>query len=80
MESVKRTILSGIVLQWMLAQGLCQVVEHKWSIEGHIGGSFSIDQTAGTGVIFPRARDFTALNGQPSRRVTSWYFGTVPCS
>ena len=48
----------------------------KWSIELYGGGSVASGSTSGTPIAsFPAGTPFTLASGQPSRAVSSWFFG-----
>ena len=75
MKAVNRAIAVSCALFSFMTAGLSQDIEHKWAVEVHAGGMLPSRPSSGNGVVFPRGEDFTAMNGQPSRRITSWYFG-----
>ena len=47
----------------------------KWEIEVHAGGMRTGRPTAAETAMPPEAESFMAVNGRPSRYVSSWYFG-----
>jgi len=47
----------------------------SWEVEVHGGGAFVNNLGGGTAGALPPATPFTTLFGDPSRRVSSWYFG-----
>ena len=46
-----------------------------WEIEFFAGGLFASHPTGGTGTLPDPAAPYTTVTGQPSRKVSSWYFG-----
>jgi hypothetical protein len=49
--------------------------DKKWEIEVHAGGFSVGGSTDAVTAMPPPGESFTLLNGRPSRRVSSWYFG-----
>lgn len=48
----------------------------KWTVELYGGGSMGLGTISGTsGTTFPAGTPFTLASGQPSRAVSSWFFG-----
>jgi len=78
-RSVVRTfeaIAVGTLFLLLPASALAQAQPGKWTIEIYGGGSSSSASKGGTPIAtFAPGNIFTTESGQPSRAVSSWYFG-----
>lgn len=73
--TLSRWLHSLLVLVLFSASATAQQTQGKWEVELHGGWAQAFKPSGGTAFLPDPAALFRTFSGEPSRRVSSWYFG-----